>query len=115
MEAVTTKDNFVIGAFYELPDGRIVRTTGWHGRDNTISFYTDSPGGRKAGVCLFKTCENWKRRTDLRDFPNASDPRLPYVFDLWWDIKYMSDLRRHLLYDDDSELRELMQKHNITI
>jgi hypothetical protein len=45
----------------------------------------------------------WKHRRDLTDFPNAKDPLLPYVFDLFWDIKHLSELKRALAnpYFDD--------------
>ena len=39
---------------------------------------------------------SWIYRKDLRDYPDAVDPRLPYVFDLNYDIKYTSDLIREL-------------------
>ena len=29
---------------------------------------------------------------EVRDFPDAWDPRLPYEFDLWYDIKLTSEL-----------------------
>jgi len=45
--------------------------------------------------------------TEFRDFPNAKDPRLPYVFDLFWDLKYTSELKRELLKPDcDQEIKD---------
>jgi len=105
---------FVIGAFYELPDGRIAKTLGWDSRSKEISYRLDDGEGSRIvheAIALV-----WKRRSDLRDFPNASDPLLPYDFDLWWDIKYMSQLRRELVgHDHEDEIREMMGKFEITI
>lgn len=39
-------------------------------------------------------------RKDIRDFPDASDPRLPYTFDLYWDIKLLSE---YVEYSQDIE------------
>lgn len=111
--------DIVIGAYYELPDGRIARTIGYNGVDKVISFATDPP--YKRGECLASTCKNWKKRDDLRDFPNASDPRLPYEFDLNYDIKTMRQLCYELSgegscdSEEIEELRELIKKYNINL
>ena len=84
--------NNTVGIHYELPDGRIAYTYGF--MENTIMYYfDDGKGGRSATDAEFQT---WTPRRDLRDFPNARDPRLPDEFDTLWDIKYMSELRRVL-------------------
>lgn len=74
--------------------------------------------------CDYDDCITWKQ-TDLMDFPNAKDPRLPYSFDLHYDIKYLSELKhaiKHLEFrgtvldeGDISSLKELCQHHNIDI
>ena len=130
-QAKLTADNFSIGdAYYELPNGKIARAISWHGGRNgdnpSVGYYfDDDKGGR---VALEEEWSKWKRRLDLRDFPNARDPRLPYVFDLLWDIKYISDLKRALeqgeittqdiqgvfIKKDDQELRALLKTHKIS-
>jgi hypothetical protein len=106
--------NVNVGIFYELPDGRIVDTFAFDGRNKTISYRFD--GGEEL-LASFEEVETWKPRNDLQDFPNASDPRLPHVFDLLFDIKRMSQLRSALggwnCSVDQTELRALMAKHNI--
>lgn len=107
--------NNTIGIHYELPDGRIAYTYGWSGKENLVSYYfDDGNGGRTVSIDEFQT---WKPRRDLGDFPNARDPRLPYVFDLFWDIKYMSQLKRELSWGhrDEKEIREIMRDHNIVL
>lgn len=106
----------VIGAFYELPDGRIARTYGWSGSTRMVAYYydTDEPRGR-----IFEDdMADWKLRSDLADFPNARDPRLPREFDLHWDIKYMSELKRVLRSGDHDyidEIREMVTSHSLPI
>lgn len=104
----------VIGAFYELPDGRIVRTYGWSGITRIVSYSFDDDDGPQR--ILVDETVDWKERKDLRDYPNARNPRLPYAFDLHYDIQYMSDLRQELKgHPHELELRKLMAKHGITI
>lgn len=100
-KAVTPE--IVVGAFYELPCGKIARTYG-HTKESEVLFYfDDGQGGRteKDDVVL----RTWKQRNDLSDFPNARDPRLPYVFDLFWDIKHQSELQE-ILNDPDHDFHE---------
>lgn len=52
-------------------------------------------------------------RLDIEDFPNSADKQLPYVFDLFFDIKRMSHLRRAFQYENSKKLLEMMRKHNI--
>ncbi len=104
--------NDTIGIHYELPDGSIVRTYGF-GPDGIKYYFDDGKGGRLATDEEFQT---WKPRKDITDFPNASDPRLPYEFDLHWDIKYTSDLKEEVRghrYED--EIRECAKRHGVEI
>lgn len=107
--------NLVIGTFYEIADGRIVRTYGCDGRAGTIKFYFDDDTGSHA--VTFAEAHSWKRRQDLADFPNARDPRLPYEFDLHWDIKHVSELKALLKegHEDIDEIRAQMKTHKIFI
>lgn len=105
----------VIGIHYELPDGRIVYTYGFNDVEKTVQYYfDDDKGGRTAN---YAELNKWKPRRDLKDFPNAKDPRLPYVFDLFWDIKYMSQLKNELArgHKDENEIKEKMREHNIVL
>lgn len=102
-----------VGSFFELKDGRLVKTYGANGTSKTVQFYDND---RTYGSASYSEYAQWKRRPDLKDFPNARDPKLPYEFDLHYDVKYMSDLKREL---GDADMRgvlmDLMKKHGITI
>jgi hypothetical protein len=104
--------NIIVGIFYELSDGRIAYTVGFNGPSQTISYRFDGGDNLTAS---YAEVETWKQRTDLKDFPNAIDPRLPYSFDLFFDIKTMSQLKRALNECScrENELREMMNDHNI--
>lgn len=107
-------DGVVIGAFYELPDGRIAKTYGWSGAGRIVSYaFDDDFGGRSISE---GECSAWKARPDLRDFPNARDPRLPYAFDLHWDIKHHSQLVEALADGGmEVELRRAMAEHGVRL
>lgn len=71
--------------------GKLVRLTGWGGNKKFYSGYTedDSPvyyTEQEASERLIKT--------DLKDWPSLryTDPKLPYSFDLYWDIKRPSEI-----------------------
>jgi len=105
----------VLGALYERPDGSIVRTYHWDGTEKTVSYVDETlKNSRCVNLEEFST---WQLRNDLYDFPNPTDPLLPYDFDLCWDIQYTSQLKRALQYDhpDKDEILEMMVIHNITI
>nr|WP_250807790.1 hypothetical protein [Neorhizobium tomejilense] len=80
-----------LGGFHEMPDGSISRSTGWNGDDRTVLFYLDDGAGTRTAT--EDEFWSWKPRPDLSDFPNARDPLLPYRFDLFWDIKTLSQLK----------------------
>jgi hypothetical protein len=101
-------DDIIIGIFYEFPDGRIVSTFGFNGPKQEISYHFD--GGDHL-IASYDELRTWKPRRDLKDFPNAIDPRLPHEFDLFYDIKYMSQLKREICHSDG--LKKLMQAHGI--
>jgi len=109
-----TEPEIVIGSFYEDPDGRIARTFGWDGATRTVSYYyDDGKGGRTIGEADFAS---WKRRADLGDFPDARDPRLPYVFDLFWDVKHLSEIPALLANEEErAEVLEKMREHGIPL
>ena len=98
-----------VGVMHERPDGVIVRTYG--AGTNRVSWYDDNDNRGHATHAEYAT---WKPRPDLADFPNARDPRLPYVFDLYWDIKYLSELKRTLQNEwffDLEDLKVMLKDH----
>lgn len=109
-----SKESPIIGLHYELPDGRIARTYGWGGLKRTVFYYfDDAHGGRTASEDEWTT---WVLRDDLRDFPNAKDPRLPYSFDLVYDAKYRSQLVQIFKEGkEDDTLIEMMAEHGIEL
>jgi hypothetical protein len=109
-------DDIVVGIFYEMPDGRIVKTFGFNNIDKTVSYYLDDDKGTRL-VPFYEIKTKWKPRRDLRDFPNARDPRLPYVFDLFWDIKHISQLKRAIEEGHEylDEIKEKMLEHGIEL
>ena len=106
--------NDTVGIYYETPEGKIVYTYGFSGTDKTISYRFEEGGGHTVSFDEFDT---WKPRMDLKDFPNSKDPVLPYEFDLYWDIKRMSQLKRALENDsvNAADIREAMATHNIIL
>lgn len=108
--------DITVGIYYELPDGKIAFTYGFDGRKKVVSYYfDDAKGGRSVDYeTLNKT---WRPRRDLSDFPNARDPRLPYYFDLMWDIKYTSEMRAALAdgHEDSQAIRAKLAEHNIKL
>ena len=109
------QNDIIVGVYYELPDGRIAYTYGVNGPRKCVSYYFDDDNG--SHTVSFDEIRTWKRRTDLRDFPNARDPRLPCTFDLFWDIKYLSDLREAISnnHDELDSIRQAMAEHNIAV
>ena len=108
--------NDTIGIHYELPDGRIVYTCGFSkkGPVPIITYFFDNDSGQH--IVTGTEFQKWKPRRDLRDFPNARDPRLPYCFDLFWDIKYISQLKATVRgHIDETDIRKMMLDHGITI
>ncbi len=88
------ESNLTVGVFYELPDGRITKTYGGNSVKREVSHYFDKENSNT--ISSFEEVKLWKKRKDLKDFPNARDPKLPYEFDLNWDIKYESELKKML-------------------
>jgi hypothetical protein len=96
-------DHIVVGAYYKLPNNSISYIYGCHGLKREISYYfDDDEGGKKAS---FEKVKSWKIRKDLKDFPDAKDPKLPYVFDLFWDIKHESELKKLIAEHSENWLK----------
>lgn len=75
-----------VNGFYRQPDGLIVRIYGE--TDGQAHWVTDD---KKYGSTLLSEAETWTLLL-LRDFPDASDPRLPYGFDLLWSCRTIGQL-----------------------
>lgn len=87
--AIAIVGDIWVGAYYETPNGiAYVYGCGPEG----VTYRCDDDEDRP-NVSIEEVVSTWKIRRDLKDFPNARDPRLPYVFDLFWDIKYTSELK----------------------
>lgn len=112
---MTDKADIVIGAYYERPDGSVARTCGWDGQARLVSYVLDDGAG-PAKAQEAEVAAGWRRRPDLDDFPNARDPVLPHVFDLFWDAKTRSSLPA-LLADPETaeEVRETMEGYGIVL
>ena len=108
-------NHITVGIFYEMPNGQIAYTYGFDDRKKIVSYRLD--GDTTGRVVTYEEIKKWKPRFDLYDFPDSSDPKLPYLFDLNWDIKYMSDLRRVLAsgHPHLDEIKQAMQKFGITV
>ena len=108
------KKNDTIGIYYELPNGKIAYTYGWNGIKKEVSYYFENEKPRVVTENVFQT---WKPRKDLKDFPNSKDPVLPYDFDLYYDLKRMSDLIDFVDQEDNPEvlqhLRSLVGEYKI--
>jgi hypothetical protein len=104
-----------IGCYYEMPDGKIACLTCWNGIKKTFSFYCDDGLGLQESPC--EELKKWVLCRDLNDFPNSSDPRLPYVFDLFWDLKRVSELRYGLEHghEDSDLIRDEMVRWGISL
>lgn len=102
--------HLVVGGYYRNKlDDRIAYITG-AGPSGVIG---REEGGPDKSLGDSKAFHQGWALTELRDFPNAKDPRLPYVFDLFWDLKYTSDLQRELKKPDcDQEIRDKAREHN---
>jgi hypothetical protein len=106
----------IIGTFYELSDGTIVKTYGWGGESKIVSYRSENQHYNTHE----HSTKDWKHRPDLHDFPNAKDPVLPYVFDLMWDLKTEEQLKYELncktsIYCSyhDSEVIEKLKEYGL--
>jgi len=109
-----TEKDVIVGMFYETPEGKIVRTSGWDGRTNSIIYQLDV--GDIEYTASVDDYNKWSKREDLKDFPNNPDPILPYVFELFWDMRCISDLKTDLLgHEYEEEIRECMEDFKISL
>lgn len=107
-----------VGGFYERPDGVIVKTCGFSDSGATVQAYEyhqpfeDIPISKTVG---------WKPRNDIKEFPGCDnkDKRLPYDFDLYFDIKSYGELvamvQGPMYCDNPQKLKKLMERHNLVV
>jgi hypothetical protein len=102
----------IVGAYYNCVDGDIVRII--RQRHTTVSYrYAESSVLHECDVSVVS---QWELRRDLHEFPDVLDLRLPIDFDLLWDIKYVSELRRTLSgHAEEIEIRRLMHDLGVSI
>lgn len=111
MKTVTT-----IGVYYSTPFG-VVDTISWNGIDKTIGWIKikKTEGFRNVyefGSSKEEDTKDWVM-LNVDDFPESVDKNLPYVFDLLFDIKRMSQLRQAFKNENKEELLSLMKDHGI--
>jgi hypothetical protein len=81
--------------YYILPDGRVAYVNG--GVVGMVRYkFNDEHGYRDINLA---GCSLWKE-TDMIEFPDEKDKTLPYVFDLNWDVKYVSGLSYMILHKE---------------
>lgn len=103
-------EKIVIGIYYETPNGKIAKTYSCSNKSKTVGYYFDEDSGY--GHVDFESFKHWKPRRDLNDFPNARDPRVPYIFDLYWDIKHLSELKKAARdHEDSEEIKQTIKEH----
>lgn len=82
------KNTILMGGFYRRPvEGDVVMTWGF-GPGYVVYASEDGPGARATRDEM----DTWDFLEGARDFPNAKDPRLPYEFDLYYDVHRLSQL-----------------------
>jgi hypothetical protein len=101
--------SITVGTYYENQKGEIAYSYMWNKQHLTLRYEDDT---------VVNVTENeigeWKERRDLQDYPNSKDPVLPYVFDLFFDLKRMSDLKDYInRYGKNDDLEEIIKNHNI--
>ena len=107
-----------VGVFYSTPFG-IVRTTAWDGRHTPplISWTKIRKTKRfnnfyEHGQISKDETADWVKLS-IDDYPESVDPVLPYSFDLFFDIKTMSGLRRAFKYENSDKLLDMMRNHGV--
>lgn len=76
--------------------------------------YTDKYG--KQGFLSLNQLFEEYRQEQKPDFDDPVDPKLPYIFDLFFDVKTISGLKQHIeWYGMDDYLKKMMIDHNISL
>lgn len=83
------KNTIIIGGYYRRPvEGDVVLTYG--GSKDWVHWQTDDH--QSHGRSSRDEMDTWEFLEGVRDFPDAKDPRLPYEFDLHYDVHTLSQL-----------------------
>jgi len=103
-----------IGRYYERPDGVIVYILGYNSSTNLVMCREE---GELTDNVMKRIFDTWIIRKDLKDYPNSKDPILPYVFDLFWDIKRISELKQLIQAggEEIEEIKRIMKEENIKL
>jgi hypothetical protein len=100
----------VIGCYYEWPCGKVVYVYGQY--DNTLRWYTSTDRGETP----FHLAKGWIERSDLLLLPDTTDRKLPYSFDLIWDIKTLNQLKAVLPeHEDRDDILALMAEYGFDL
>lgn len=113
MATIKFVGDITIGIFYQMPDGQIALTVGANSPREEIGYLLDDDYGTRVAP-FSEVSQTWVKRADLKDFPNARDPRLPNLFDLFWDIKTEAILKEVLeegRHPDIEEIRNSAQEY----
>jgi len=81
--------NIHIGGYYELPTKKVVYIFRCNNVKREIHYKFENS---KNYIATFEEVKKWKH-LNINDFPNAKNPKVPYSFDLFFDIKRESDLK----------------------
>jgi len=105
-------DHIIVGAYYEKPDNKIVYIYGANSPKREVRYYNSK---NEHSIASYKDVKDWVLRRDLNDFPDTNDPKVPYVFDLFWDFKRESDLLTALNegHEDSDYIKQLIHEHEI--
>lgn len=107
----------VTGGFYELADGRIARVYTYTPTKVGYYFDGDRKDAHRYGEMSHAQLRACTYRGDLKDFPNAIDPLLPYAFNLFWDIKHHSELRKAVQsgHEEMEDIKFFMNQYGIVL
>lgn len=101
-----TKSTLTIGGFVES-NGMVVYLYGWDGHTATVSGCTPKATLKIPEADIYA---KFKHRYDINKFPGSPDNRLPYSFDLLYDIKWESQLPQALHHSSEAKgIRKLMK------
>lgn len=97
------KQVLMAGVYYLTETNNVIYSYGF--ADNCLLAYDDNNMSYKIASNVSSTL---KLLNKVRDFPNAKNPRLPYEFDLHWDIKRTDELSKEI---NNPDLLSLLRSH----
>lgn len=118
----TRKNQLKLGKYYRMDNGEIAHIYGAERQDDIYTKYKyqclDIHGYRTPKEIDAQKTKKWVEQPELTNIPGDKDPRIPYEFDLNYDLKTISDLQRaltHASIEEKNELHLLMKKYNISL